>query len=196
MMIHDITALAGKYKSRKRIGRGRGSGHGKTSGRGHNGAGSRAGYSRKAAFECGQMPFFRRMPKRGFNNANFTTNFWIANLRDIVAHPDFEKGGDVSAESLAAAGLIRDTSRPLKVLGDLGEAESLAVKLKVTAARVTGSARAHIEKAGGSVEETGTRRDKIRGIDRASGSNVPTKLTKKLKNYTARLGHQGVEPKG
>ena len=196
MMIHDITALAGKYKSRKRIGRGRGSGHGKTSGRGHKGAGSRAGYSRKAAFEGGQMPFFRRMPKRGFNNANYTTNFWIANLRDIVAHPDFAKGGDVTAEALASAGLIRDTSRPLKVLGDLGEADSLSVKLNITAARVTASARQHVENAGGSVQETGTRRDKIRGIDRSTGSNVPTKLTKKLGRYKARLEHKGVELKG
>ena len=71
MMIHEITPIAGKYKSRKRVGRGRGSGVGKTSGRGHKGAGSRAGYSRRHAFEGGQMQFFRRSSKSGFSNARF-----------------------------------------------------------------------------------------------------------------------------
>ena len=89
MMIHDITALAGKYKSRKRVGRGRASGVGKTAGRGHKGAGSRSGYSRRHQFEGGQMPLFRRFAKRGFTNASFTTHFWIVNLGDIVAHPAF-----------------------------------------------------------------------------------------------------------
>lgn len=194
MMIHEITALVGKHKARKRVGRGRGSGVGKTSGRGHNGAGSRAGYSRRAAFEGGQMPYFRRMPKRGFNNANFTTRFRIVNLRDIVAHDDFAKGGDVNAETLAKAGLIPDSSLPLKVLGDLGDADKLGVKLNVTAERVTRSAKQHVESAGGSVSETGTRRDKVRGIDRSSDDPTPTKLTKKLKNYTARLSHKAGGP--
>ncbi len=194
MMIHEITALVGKHKARKRVGRGRGSGVGKTSGRGHNGAGSRAGYSRRAAFEGGQMPYFRRMPKRGFNNANFATRFRIVNLRDIVAHADFATGGDVNAETLAKAGLIPDSAMPLKVLGDLGEADKLGVKLSVTAERVTRSAKQHVEAAGGSVTETGTRRDKVRGIDRSSDDPTPTKLTKKLKNYTARLAHKASGP--
>lgn len=191
MMIHEITALVGKHKARKRIGRGRGSGVGKTSGRGHKGAGSRAGYSRRAAFEGGQMPYFRRMPKRGFNNANFTTRFRIVNLRDIVAHDDFAKGGDVNVETLAKAGLIQDNNLPLKVLGDLGDADKLGVKLNIVAERVTQSAKQHIESAGGSVSETGTRRDKVRGIDRSSDDLTPANLTKKLKNYKARLVHKG-----
>jgi len=190
MMIHEITALVGKHKARKRVGRGRGSGVGKTSGRGHKGAGSRAGYSRRAAFEGGQMPYFRRMPKRGFNNANFTTRFRIVNLRDIVAHSDFAKGGDVNAETLVKAGLIPDSDLPLKVLGDLGDADKLGVKLAIAAERVTRSAKSHVEAAGGSVTETGTRRDKVRGIDRASDDPVPTKLTKKLSNYKARLARK------
>lgn len=194
MMIHEITALVGKHKARKRVGRGRGSGVGKTSGRGHKGAGSRAGYSRRVAFEGGQMPYFRRMPKRGFNNANFATRFRIVNLRDIVAHADFAKGGDVNAETLVKAGLIPDSNLPLKVLGDLGEAEKLGVKLAITAERVTRSAKQHIESAGGSVNETGTRRDKVRGIDRSSNDLTPAKLTKKLKNYKARLAHKGLAP--
>ena len=76
MMIHDITEKTGKYKVRKRIGRGRGSGTGKTSGRGHKGAASRAGYSRRPAFEGGQMPIYRRTPKRGFTNV-FAKKFEI-----------------------------------------------------------------------------------------------------------------------
>ncbi len=156
MMIHEITEKAGRYKARKRIGRGRGSGHGKTSGRGHKGAGSRAGHSRKPAFEGGQMPLFRRIPKRGFSNHAFMKHFWIANLGDIVAHESFAKGGDVTPKSLIEAGLIRDTKRPLKVLGGLGEGQtSLSVKLNVTAAKVTASAKKLIEDAGGSVTETG-----------------------------------------
>ena len=96
MMIHEITEQAGKYKARKRIGRGPGSGRGKTSTRGHKGAGSRAGHSTRYQFEGGQMPFFRRLPRWGFTNAEFKTHYWIVNLRDIAAHPDFAKGGDVN----------------------------------------------------------------------------------------------------
>jgi large subunit ribosomal protein L15 len=181
MMIHDITAMAGKYKSRKRVGRGQGSGQGKQAGRGHKGAGSRSGNSRRAAFEGGQMPYFRRMPKFGFTNVQFKTKFFVVNLDTIVAHPGFAKGGTVNSETLTKAGLVRDQSRDLKILGDLGEAEKLSVKLDVTANRVTDSARKHIETAGGSVKETGTRRDMVRGIDRNSDDRSPKNLTKKLR---------------
>jgi large subunit ribosomal protein L15 len=181
MMIHDITSLAGKYKARKRIGRGQGSGTGKQAGRGHKGSGSRRGYSAPAAYEGGQMPYFRRMPKFGFTNAQFKTRFFIVNLGDIATHPDFAKGGVVNAESLIAAGLLRDTSRDLKILGDLGETEKLGLKLEVTASRVTASARKHVVDAGGSVNETGTRRDMVRGIDRNSDDRSPKNLTKKLR---------------
>ncbi len=182
MMIHEITAEAGKYKQRKRIGRGVGSGNGKTSGRGHKGAGSRRGNSRLAQFEGGQMPFFRRMPKFGFTNANFRVHFWIVNLAAILEHADFKSGGDLTQESLIKAGLVRDMSRNLKILGDLPEGtDSLSVKFDVTANRVTGSARKLIEDAGGKVNETGTRRDRVRGVDRNSDDQTPKNLTKKLK---------------
>lgn len=183
MMIHEVTAMAGKYKKRKRVGRGVGSGNGKTAGRGQKGAGARQGYSKLYQFEGGQMPFFRRMPKFGFTNAKFKTQFWIVNLGAIVAHDDFKNGGDVNHETLIKAGLVRDTSRDLKILGGLGEGdEKLGVKLNVTANRVTDSARSLITDAGGSVTETGTRRDKVRGIDRNSDDRSPKNLTKKLKN--------------
>ena len=183
MMIHEVTAIAGKYKQRKRIGRGVGSGNGKTAGRGQKGAGSRAGHSKLYQFEGGQMPFFRRMPKFGFTNANFKTLFWTVNLGAIVAHPDFKNGGEVNIDSLIKAGLVRDTSRNLKILGGLADGQdSLSVKLDVKSNRVTDSARKLIVDAGGSVEETGTRRDRVRGIDRNSDDRTPKNLTKKLKN--------------
>ncbi|USN98981.1 MAG: 50S ribosomal protein L15 [Phycisphaeraceae bacterium] len=182
MMIHEITALAGKYKSRKRVGRGPGSGTGKRAGRGQKGAGSRTGHSTRFQFEGGQMPYFRRMPKFGFSNAKFRVNFWLVNLRQIVQHPAFAGGGDVTNESLIAAGLVRDDSREVKVLGDLPEGvESLSVKLNVKVNRVTDPARKLIEAAGGSVHETGTRRDAVRGVDRNSDDRSPSNQTKKAK---------------
>jgi len=181
MMIHDITKLAGKYKARKRIGRGEGSGHGKTSGRGHKGASSRSGYSARHAYEGGQMPYFRRLAKRGFPNSEFRTEFWIANLGDILAHPDFARGGVVNAEKLVAAGLIRDTKRPVKILGDMGSFKEtgLKVKLQITADRVTDSVRKLVTDAGGTVTESGTRRDRVRGVDRNAEDRRPKNLTKK-----------------
>lgn len=181
MMIHDITALAGKFKDRKRVGRGTGSGTGKRAGRGQKGAGSRSGTARKTGFEGGQMPYFRRLRKFGFSNANFTTNFWIVNIRAILAHPSFKKGGTVNVETMIKAGLVRDDSRDLKILGDMPKDEKLNVKLDVTASRVSGQARKAIEAAGGKVVETGTRRDKVRGVDRNSEDKTPKNLTKKLK---------------
>src|SRR5215204_1546350 len=139
MMIHDITVLAGAHKKRKRVGRGEGSGHGKQSGRGNKGAGSRSGHSTRHQFEGGQMPYFRRMPKFGFSNAKYRTEFWIVNLRDIVAHPDFARGGAVNAEALIKAGLVRGTSRGLKILGAVAHS-GLKVKLEVSAERVSAPA--------------------------------------------------------
>ncbi|MBL8759151.1 MAG: 50S ribosomal protein L15, partial [Phycisphaerae bacterium] len=108
MMIHDITAKVGSYPARKRIGRGRGSGLGKTGGRGQKGAGSRSGTTRRPGFAGGQMPLFRRLRKFGFSNARFETLFWSVNIREIVAHPAFAKGGTVDLASLVKAGLVRD----------------------------------------------------------------------------------------
>lgn len=181
MMIHEVTEIAGKYKKRKRVGRGIGSGHGKTSGRGQKGAGSRSGHSKLFQFEGGQMPLFRRMPKFGFSNANFRTEFWAVNLGKIIAHDDFKNGGEINAETLIKAGLIRDTSRNLKIMGDMPGDQALSVKFTVEANRVTKSARKLIEDAGGSVNETGSRRDRVRGIDRNSDDQTPKNLTKKLK---------------
>lgn len=182
MMIHDITAIAGRHKRRKRVGRGEGSGHGKQSGRGNKGAGSRSGNSAKKAFEGGQMPYFRRLPKFGFTNAPFKVQFWTVNLADILAHPAFRSGGKVDADSLIKAGLVRDTSRDLKILGAMPKGKtSLGIKLEINASRVSGSVRRLVLEAGGQVNEGGTRRDRVRGVDRNSDDHSPRNLTKKLK---------------
>ena len=145
MMIHEITKQVGRYKDRKRIGRGHGSGHGKTAGRGHKGARSRAGWTNRAYFEGGQMPITRRIPKRGFSNKMFRTDYNIVNLGALEAN--FESGAEVTADTLANAGLLRDLDRPVKILGN-GE---LTKSLNVTADKFSGSAKSKIESAGGSI---------------------------------------------
>jgi large subunit ribosomal protein L15 len=147
MMIHEITEKAGRYKDRKRVGRGRASGVGKTSGRGHKGAGSRSGYKRRAYFEGGQMPFTRRIPKRGFTNHEFRNEYHIVNVKTLAAR--FSDGDSVDAEALAKLGVIRDTKLPLKVLGE-GE---ITCKLEVTAAKFSAAAKSKIEAAGGTATE-------------------------------------------
>lgn len=147
MMIHEITTKTGKHKKRVRVGRGEASGLGKTSGRGHKGAKSRSGWSLKPQYQGGQINFIQKMPKRGFSNFEFETIYAIVNVKAIDAVVN--NGDEVSAESLAAAGLIRDTKLPLKILGE-GE---ITKKIKVTANRFSASAKTKIEKAGGSIVE-------------------------------------------
>ena len=147
MMIHEITDKVGKYRARKRIGRGQGSGTGKTSGRGHKGAGSRAGFSRRAYFEGGQMTWTRRIPKRGFTNSAFRKQYHVVNLK--VLEERVEDGADVTIEVLAHLGIVRDDNLPLKILGD----GDITKKFNVTAAKLSKSATAKIEAAGGTVTE-------------------------------------------
>lgn len=150
MMIHEVTELVGGHKKRKRLGRGTGSGHGKTCGRGTKGAGSRSGWggSIRAGREGGQMPFFRRIPKRGFSNVRFTTLYAIVNIKALEAR--FETGAEVNPEMLVKVGLIPDTKLPVKVLAE-GE---LTKKLNVTAAIFSNAAAEKISKAGGTVTAT------------------------------------------
>jgi large subunit ribosomal protein L15 len=141
--IHDLRPASGATRDRKRVGRGPGSGHGKTAGRGSKGQKSRTGYRHMRGFEGGQMPLHRRVPKRGFTNI-FRIEYDIVNLSDLAA---FEEGQAVTPDSLAARRLVRK-SRPIKILGD-GE---LARPLNVSAHKFSASARARIEAAGGSCE--------------------------------------------
>lgn len=143
MMIHEITEKAGRHKRRKRIGRGPGSGKGKTSGRGHKGFGSRSGNSNP--HEGGGTPMWKMLPKRGFSNAMFKKHYALVNVSAIDAR--FEDGAEVNPEMLVKHGLIRDTKLPVKVLGT-GETTK---KLTVTAAKFSKSAEEKITKAGGSV---------------------------------------------
>ncbi len=148
MMIHEVTALVGKHKRRKRIGRGPGSGHGKTAGRGHKGAKSRAGWSGSVppGYEGGQMPYFRRIPKRGFSNARFREDYAIVNVKALEAR--FDDGAEINPQALAEVGLIHSAKDPVKILGQ-GE---LSKKLIVTATKFSGSAKDKIQKAGGSCQ--------------------------------------------
>ena len=179
MMIHEITIHAGKYKTRKRIGRGEGSGHGKTAGRGHKGAASRSGWKRRPGYEGGQMPIFRRMPKRGFTNAPFRRLFHVVNVKQLEAR--FDDGATVTRESLAEAGLIRDTSLPLKVLGE----GTLSKKLNVTAARFSATAKTKIEEAGGKGQSAGFDVTDTSAVHDSIGSLAPDILVNNVGNTGA-----------
>ena len=99
MMIHDITAKVGPHKKRKRVGRGEGSGHGGTSTRGHKGAKSRAGWNSRPSYAGGATPFARRFPKRGFSNAGFRTEYYVANVRDLVVAAAFSASAKAKIEA-------------------------------------------------------------------------------------------------
>jgi len=143
MMIHEITAQVGAHKKRKRLGRGESSGHGKTSTRGTKGSGARAGGNIPWGSEGGNMPLFRRLPKRGFNNNYFRNNFAIVNVSDLELH--FDSGATIDITALIAKGLVRDEKLPVKILGD-GE---LTKKFTITAGKFTKQAAEKIKKAGG-----------------------------------------------
>ena len=145
MLNYEITSIAGKHKSRRRVGRGSGSGHGKTCGRGHKGAGSRAGSRAVSLFEGGQMPLFRRLPKRGFSNYKFAMRYEIVNISQLER---FEDGALVGAEQLSNAGLIDSLRSKVKILGK-GE---LTKRLEVTANKFSKSAEQKIVASGGAAK--------------------------------------------
>ena len=135
-----------ELKSRKRVGRGPGSGMGKTSGTGENGQKSRSGVSIKPWFQGGQSPIYRRVPKRGFNNARFTTRFAVINLSDL--NKFFNDGDVVSEEILKERGIIKKRLSGIKILGN----GNLEKKVTVKANRFTSAAVSKIEDAGGKAE--------------------------------------------
>lgn len=144
MKLHDLQYTEGARKARKRVGRGTGSGHGKTSGRGQKGQNSRSGGGKKPGFEGGQTPLFMRIPKRGFTNVN-RIEYAIINIEDLNR---FEAGSVVDLTTLKECGLIKKELDGLKVLGN-GE---LNVALTVKAKKFSKSAVAAIEAAGGTTE--------------------------------------------
>ena len=151
MNITEITKKAGPRPNRRRVGRGEGSGLGKTSGRGNKGQKSRSGGRKEKGLlsEGGVFPLFRRLPKVGFNNKNFTTRYQVVNLSSLEER--FDNSAHVTAAALHEAGLIRDAKEPVKILGD-GE---LNKELTIEAQRFSKSAVAKIEAKGGKVKRLG-----------------------------------------
>jgi large subunit ribosomal protein L15 len=144
MNLNDVHRGIRKHKKRKRLGRGIGSGHGKTCGRGHKGQGSRAGFSLHPTFEGGQMPLVRRIPKRGFHN-RWGLTVAVVNVGDLETR--FEVDEEVTPDALKAKNLAKGRFDLVKILGD----GPLTKKLKVSAHRFSKSAREKIEQAGGEV---------------------------------------------
>jgi large subunit ribosomal protein L15 len=144
LTLSNLSPQKGANRDKKRIGRGPGSGKGKTAGRGHKGSKSRSGYGVRPGFEGGQMPLQRRLPKRGFNNI-FRKEYALVQVRDLEV---FESGARVDRETLIQAGLIGKRSTLVKVLAN-GE---LSKSLTVAVDKVSGSAKKKIEAAGGTVE--------------------------------------------
>ena len=142
MNVNDVHRGIVKHKKSKRVGRGVGSGHGKTSGRGHKGQGQLAGWSRTAIFEGGQSPHIRRIPKRGFHNA-FALRVAVVNVGQLEAH--FQAGEEVTVDAVQAKNLAKGVYDQLKVLGG-GE---LKKKLKISAHRFSASALEKIKHSGG-----------------------------------------------
>ncbi len=144
LQLHRLKPGKGANRNKKRVGRGPGSGLGKTAGRGSKGQKSRSGYSMRPGFEGGQMPLYRRLPKRGFTNI-FAKKFVVMNVRDLNR---FEEGATVSPESLKESGYVKKLGDGLRILGQ-GKLEK---KLTVRAHHFSKSAHEKIEAAGGSVE--------------------------------------------
>ncbi len=145
MNLRTLNGISKPRPGRKRIGRGIGSGHGKTAGRGTKGAGSRSGNRRRFGFEGGQMPLMRRLPKKGFNNANFRVEYAIVNLDALKAFP---AGSTVDIDTARRAGLVHKRADRLKILAKGAVDRSLTVK----AHRFSIKAKAAIEAAGGTAE--------------------------------------------
>jgi large subunit ribosomal protein L15 len=146
MSLNNLKPSAGSKFPRKRVGRGPGSGNGKTAGRGNKGAQSRSGYSYKRGFEGGQMPLHRRVPKRGFNNTEFRTEYEVVNLDQLEAR--FDTGSTITPEALRSAGLVNARTARIKVLarGEVTKA------LTVQAHKFSGKAAEKLAAAGGRAE--------------------------------------------
>ncbi len=144
MKLQELSPAPGSVREVKRIGRGAGSGQGKTAGKGHKGQKARAGRGMQPGFEGGQMPLQRRIPKRGFNNI-FATKYAIVNLAALNV---FEDGATVDAEALIAKGIVKKAYDGIKILGN----GAVSKKLTVKAAAYSESAKAKIEAAGGKAE--------------------------------------------
>ena len=145
MKLNNITPTEGAFKERKRVGRGTGSGLGKTSGKGHKGQNARSGGGVRVGFEGGQLPLFRRLPKRGFSNAKFKIRYAVINLSDL---DKFAEGTKVTPELLKEMGVIKNSLDGINVLGN----GKLTKKLTVKANKFSETAKKEIEALGGTIE--------------------------------------------
>ncbi len=143
--LSQLTPNPGSRKPRRRIGRGEGSGRGQTATKGMKGQSSRSGENRMIGFEGGQIPLIRRLPKRGFNNYNFTIRYSVVNVGNLEER--FKTGDKVTVDGLRSCGLVNETGAKVKILGR----GSLTKKLSVEAHAISASAKQAIEKAGGQV---------------------------------------------
>lgn len=149
MNLSTLSPRPGSKHRIKRLGCGESSGHGKTSGKGHKGQKARAGGSVRHGFEGGQMPIYRRLPKKGFSNVDFAIRYAVINVGTL--NERFDEGTEITEAALRAEGLVKGTHHGVKILGD-GE---LTKKFTVSAHKVSASAREKIEKAGGNVVDAG-----------------------------------------
>ncbi|MCH5287682.1 MAG: 50S ribosomal protein L15 [Christensenellaceae bacterium] len=145
MKLHELKPAAGSTTASKRLGRGVGSGLGKTSGKGHKGAKARSGGGKRPGFEGGQMPLYRRVPKKGFSNYPFRTIYETVNVERLEV---FENGDVVTPETLIEKGIIRKVCDGVKIMGN----GDLTKKLTVKAAKFTATAKEKIEAVGGTAE--------------------------------------------
>ncbi len=145
MKLHTMYAQDGATKTRKRVGRGTGSGLGKTSGKGHKGQNARSGGGVRPGFEGGQLPLFRRLPKRGFSNAMFKTTYAVLNLDDLNK---FEENTEITPQLLKEMGILKNQLNGVKILGN----GTLEKKLTVKANQFSKKAKEEIEKLGGKAE--------------------------------------------
>ncbi|MGJ8649364.1 MAG: 50S ribosomal protein L15 [Opitutaceae bacterium] len=145
MNLENIPTIAGATHPTKRLGRGEGSGHGKTSGKGHKGQKARSGGGIRIGFEGGQMPLYRKLPRRGFNNFNFKVSYQLVNVGQL----EKLEGDVVDRAALVKAGLVRDNKQGVKLLGD-GE---VSKAYTINVCKVSASAKSKIEAAGGKIEE-------------------------------------------
>ena len=148
MLSHEITSVVRRHKRPLRVGKGSGSGKGKTCGRGHKGSGSRAGAFARTMYEGGQMPLFRRLPKRGFSNYQFARRYEIVNVAQLER---FNDGTSVGVQQLANAGLVNSLSSKVKVLGN----GDLTKRLQVLAHKFSKTAQQKIAGCGGTVKTVG-----------------------------------------
>jgi len=177
MKLHEMSNVVGAVHRKKRVGCGEGGGHGKTSGRGGKGQTARSGGSIRPGFEGGQMPLYRKLPHRGFNNYEFRVEYAVINVGDLDSLD--ASITEVTADVLATAGLIRGGTKAVKILGN-GE---LSRAFTVTAARFSESAKVKIEKAGGRTVQTAEAQDANAISSAAKASKLAAfKAAKSAKN--------------